>query len=352
MTSTGEGRIVALDAMSGDLGPEEAIRALAIALSETPADCRFRAVGDEAVLQPLIGEHCANAGERVILHHASEVIAMDEKPILALRRKRDSSLVRAVEAVREGDAQAAVSCGNTGALMACGALKLRPLEGIDKPALATVFPSPGSAGFVLIDSGANPLARPFNLVDNAILGTDYARIVLGMERPRVGLLSIGTEEGKGNELTVATHKLLKECDPTLNYIGLIEGLQIFENVADVIVCDGFTGNVLLKTCEGLYKMIRGILKSELKANPIRMAGAMLSKGAFNAMKEQLDPDSKGGAPLLGLNGLVVKAHGGSNARAIASALVMSSEVVAHDFGGRVTEDALALREKLSPEPSA
>src|SRR5690606_15812673 len=260
--------------------------------------------------------------------HASEVIAMGDKPLQAIKRKKDSSMVRAIELVKSGQANVVLSCGNTGSLMAGGTIKLRTLEGVDRPALATVIPNQ-KKHFILIDAGANPEARPEHLVHNAILGSIYCRIALGVESPRVGLLTIGTEEGKGNELTHLTHELLKRIRPMINYTGPIEGCHVFEYQVYVVVCDGFVGNILLKTCESLFHTLKGYLKDELTRTPVRKLGALLAMGAFKEMKAQLNPDTYGGAPLLGLKGNVLKAHGSSNRIAIMNAIRIGNEMVTH-----------------------
>ncbi|MEM9026244.1 MAG: phosphate acyltransferase PlsX [Verrucomicrobiota bacterium] len=269
---------------------------------------------------------------------------MDEKPILALKKKRDSSMMRAIELVKDGAAQAVLSCGNTGALMAGGTLKLRTQKGIERPALATAIPC-RDGHFVLVDAGANPDSRPEHLVHNAILGSYYAEIGLGVKKPKVGLLTIGTEEGKGNERTSQTHDLLKELKGIINYQGLIEGFQTYEGEVDVVVCDGFVGNILLKSSESLYKFLIDTIKNEVKLNPVHFAGAALMKGAFSSVKNKLSPDQYGGAPLLGLKGNVLKAHGSSNRYAIASAIRIGIEIAQQDMVG-ATHDAITKANKI------
>jgi glycerol-3-phosphate acyltransferase PlsX len=205
--------------------------------------------------------------------------------------------------------------------------------------------------FVLSDAGANPSAKPEHLVHNAVLGSHYARVALGLAKPRVGLLSIGTEEGKGNELVTETHDLLKRLDGLIHYCGPIEGFHVFDNSVDVIVTDGFTGNVVLKTSESLFKLLSGYLKEELMRHPVRKLGAFLSKGAFLAMKEQLSPDNYGGAPLLGLKGNVLKAHGSSNRVAVMNAIRVAHELIAADFNQHVIED-IATANSLIAQPVA
>lgn len=323
--------------MGGDLGPSEVVAAVALAFSEIPRLGQVTLVGDEAVLRPELDRIGLSREPRVAVHHASEVIAMDDKPLQAIKRKKDSSMVRAVELVKEGRAQVLLSCGNTGSLMAAGTIKLRTLEGVDRPALASVIPNQKSH-FILIDAGANPEARPEHLVHNAILGSIYCRIALGVKFPRIGLLTIGTEEGKGNELTHQTHELLKRSKSLINYCGPIEGFHVFDNEVDVVVCDGFVGNILLKTCESLFHTLKDYLKEEITRNPLRKLGAILAMGAFKEMKAQLNPDRYGGAPLLGLRGNILKAHGSSNRIAIMNAIRIGAEMVAHHMNEHIIED--------------
>lgn len=324
---------IAVDAMGAEMGVDEVAAGVALALEWIPEAARIVLVGQIQALQPALAQQRLTDHPRVELHEAGEVIGMDEKPIQALKGKKDASMVRAVERVRDGQSQAAVSCGNTGALMACATLRLRPLEGLSKPALTTVWPSRDHY-FVLLDAGANPQAKPEHLLHNAILGHHYAQDALGLKRPRIGLLSIGTEAGKGNELTQQADALLQQLGDEFNYVGLIEGFQMFQGgdqPVEVIVTDGFTGNVVLKSCESLWKMLKGYVKDEIKAHPVRMVGAGLLSGMLKKLKTRLDPDQYGGAPLLGLRGMVIKAHGSSNRFAIAHAIRIAHLVVERDM---------------------
>ncbi len=323
--------------MGGDHGPAEVVAGVKMALKRGHSLARIILVGDRLTLERLLEVEGLRGDERVEVFHASEVIGMDEKPIAALKQKKDSSMARAIDLVKEGRAQAVLSQGNTGALMAGGTLRLRPMEGISRPALASVIPSRGHR-FVLIDAGANPDADPIHLLHNALLGKEYARCALGIKNPRVGLLSIGTEEGKGTEKTLQTHDLLKGANGVLNYGGPVEGFQLFRDEVDVVVCDGFTGNILLKTLESCFDMLKSFLKEELMMNPVRQAGAFLSNGAYNAIKRELNPESLGGAPLLGLNRLVIKSHGSSKRGYIAGAIRVAGEALAHDITGAIRAD--------------
>lgn len=344
-TSGATGRI-AVDAMGGDLGPAEVVAAVKLALHQQGSLNPITLVGDEAVLRPLLAEAGLTHHSQLSLHHASEVITMEDKPLLALKRKKDSSMVRAIELVKNHEAAVVVSCGNTGALMAGGTLRLRPMEGVARPALAAICPREGGH-FVLIDAGANPEAKPEHLVHNAILGSHFCRVMLGVKQPRVGLMTIGTEEGKGNALITETNEMLKRVSGLINYAGPIEGFHVFAEHVDVVVCDGFVGNIMLKSWESLVKFFSSMLKEELRANPMRATGALLSKGAFNALKERINPERYGGAPLLGLNGNILKAHGSSNRRAIKSAILTANEIVKADMNQRIGADIARANELLA-----
>jgi glycerol-3-phosphate acyltransferase PlsX len=260
-------------------------------------------------------------------------------------------MLRALDLVKTGEARVAVSCGNTGALMAGATLRLRMMAGVDRPALAAVIPREGGH-FILIDAGANPEARPEHLVHNAILGSNYARVILGLANPRVGLLTIGTEEGKGNTLVTETHEHLKKiASVIINYRGPVEGFQVFRDEVDVVVCDGFVGNTLLKTWESLSKFITGMLRTELGRNPFRMAGAVLARGAFDSLKARMNPDRYGGAPLLGVRGNVLKAHGSSNRHAWASALRAAEKIIQQDLYHRIEQDVARANELIATPPA-
>ncbi len=345
-TSSGETGRIAVDAMGGDLGPSEVVEAVRLALRQYPTINPITLVGDEAVLRPLVNRLSPIKRQHVTIHHASEVVTMDDKPLMALKRKKDSSMVRAIELVKEGQASVVVSCGNTGALMAAGTLRLRTMEGVARPALAAVVPRE-NGHFVLIDAGANPEAKPEHLVHNAILGSHYCRVMLGISKPRVGLMTIGTEEGKGNALITETNELLRRTGSLISYSGPIEGFHVFAEHVDVVVCDGFVGNIMLKSWESLVKFFSGMLREELQANPMRATGALLSKGAFSALKERINPERYGGAPLLGLKGNILKAHGSSNRHAIKSAIHAASQIIRADMNHRIEADIARANDLLS-----
>jgi glycerol-3-phosphate acyltransferase PlsX len=328
---------IAVDAMGGDLGPVEVVEGAKLALAENPGLSPLTLVGDEAVLRPLLAKARLTHHPALALCHASEVITMDDKPLLAIRRKKDSSMMRAIDLVKNGEAIAAVSCGNTGSLVAAGILKLRTLEGLDRAALAPIVPR-ADGYFILIDAGANPEARPEHLVHNAIIGSHYARIELGYPTPRVGLLTIGTEEGKGNALITETHDALKRMGSLVNYIGPVEGFQLFFDHVDVVVCDGFVGNICVKSWESLAKFVTGELRDELRSNPLRAAGAFLAQGAFEALRRRINPERYGGACLLGLKGNIVKAHGSSNRQSWKNAIQVANEAIRSDLNHRIEVD--------------
>ncbi len=332
--------------MGGDLGPAEVVEAVRLALRQRTSLNPITLVGDEAVLKPLLQRAGLSQRHDLAIHHASEVVTMDDKPIMALKRKRDSSMVRAIELVKDGQASVVVSCGNTGALMAAGTLRLRTMEGIARPALAAVVPRE-NGHFILIDAGANPEAKAEHLVHNAILGSHYCRVMLGIAQPRVGLMTIGTEEGKGNTLITETNDLLRRTNGLLNYAGPIEGFHVFAEHVDVVVCDGFVGNIMLKSWESLVKFFSGMLREELQANPVRATGALLSKGAFSALKERINPERYGGAPLLGLKGNILKAHGSSNRHAIKSAILAASQIIRADMNQRIEADIARANDLLA-----
>jgi phosphate acyltransferase len=260
--------------------------------------------------------------------------------------------VKCFNMLKEGQAGVLVSSGNTGALMAGGKLIVGSMDGVERPALAPVIPRENGY-FILIDAGANPTSEAHHLLHNAIMGSNYARAVLGAASPRVGLLTLGTEEGKGTPLTNEAHELLKKVNGVINYIGPVEGFQVFNDHCDVVVCDGFVGNALLKSWESMAKFIKNLLNEELKRNPLRAAGYVLAKGAFDALKERLNPDRYGGAPLLGVRGSILKVHGSSNRYAWASAIRAAEKIIQHNLYHRIEEDiARANTLMAAPSPHA
>ena len=280
---------------------------------------------------------------RVRVVHASEVLTMDDKPAAAFRRKKDSSIARAVELVHEGKADGVVSPGNTGGIFAASTFRLGRIPGVDRGAIATIIPRPDGE-FVLLDGGANIECTATNLAQYAVMGSVYSREVLGHKSPRVGILSIGTEDTKGNELTLEAFRLCKMLD--INFTGNMEGHDLFEDKVDVVVCDGFVGNIVFKTCESLAIGIFTMLKQELTANLHRQLGALLAQQAFRAIKKRMDPEAHGGAPLLGFNGPVLKAHGSAKERAIASAIAVLTRNLRHHVKDAIQREIGKANERL------
>jgi len=291
-------------------------------------------VGDSALLMAELEKR--NALDLPIsIVNASQVVTMDESPSVAVRKKKDSSIRVAFDLVKKGEADAVVSAGNSGAAMATAMLVLKRLPGVDRPAIATVVPTLKGRS-VVVDVGANVDCKPVHLAQFAVMGEVYARDILGIARPQVGLLSNGEEEGKGNELTRETHKMLKESG--LNYVGYIEGRDIYSGDVDVVACDGFVGNIFLKTSEGLADAIGKMLKEELKKSILSMIGYLLARGSFRAFRKKVDYSEYGGAPLLGINGVGFISHGGSNANAIKNAIKFAAQYVRSGVNEHLLEE--------------
>lgn len=317
--------IIAVDAMGGDSAPEVVIQGVAQALSENSAITKIVLVGDEGRINELLVKHSLADHAKIEVTHASQVVEMHEPSTLAIRGKKDSSITVATNLAKEKKVDAVVSAGHTGAAVAASVVKMRNLEGIDRPAIATIFPAP-KRHFIIVDAGATPQCTPDNLVQFAIMGEIYARKILKIKNPKVGLLSNGEEESKGNDLTKETLKLLKNVK-SLNFIGNIEGKHIFDGEVDVVVCDGFTGNIILKFSEGLAGGLFSMLKEKLEANPKRKVGALLAKNAFREVKNISDKAEYGGAPLMGVNGVCIIGHGGSCPKAIKNAIRVAGQFI-------------------------
>nr|WP_263328026.1 phosphate acyltransferase PlsX [Neobacillus sp. Marseille-Q6967] len=313
---------LAIDAMGGDHAPKEIVLGAMKAIAAFP-DIHITLVGDENKIK----EYLTNQ-ERITILHTDEIILGTDEPVRAVRKKKDASMVLAARQVADGLADACISAGNTGALMASGLFVVGRVEGIDRPALSPTLPTIGGEGFLLLDVGANVDAKPEHLLQYAIMGSVYSKKVRGIENPRVGLLNIGTEEKKGNELTKQTFNLLKQAN--LNFVGNVEARELLDGAADVVVTDGFTGNMVLKTVEGtalsMFKMLKTSLMSSLKS---KLAAAVL-KPEFKTLKDKLDYSEYGGAGLFGLKAPVIKAHGSSNSQSIFSAIRQTREMVEKD----------------------
>ncbi|MDB6112402.1 MAG: Phosphate acyltransferase [Pedosphaera sp.] len=334
---------IVVDVMGGDHGCQVVIEGVKRALEADRKITALFLVGKQEEIQAAL-RTTELTDERVQVVHATEVMTMEDKPTTAIRKKKDSSMARAIELVGDGRADAVISLGNTGGILALSTLRLRPLPGVDRAGIATVIPAPDNE-FVLLDSGANIECKPIHLLQYAVMGSVYSRKILGCKRPRVGLLNVGTEEGKGNELTQEAFKLCKQID--INFIGNVEGYDLFANRVDVVICDGFVGNVVLKTCESLALGIVGMLKRELAQNPKRILGAYLAQNALRAIKRRMDPEAYGGAPLLGLNGIVMKAHGSARERSILNAIRITTETVEHQINQTICEEIKGAHARLA-----
>ncbi len=312
---------IALDAMGGDYAPSEIVKGAVLASQELP-DAKIILVGDQSRIEKELSSYKEKGNIKVA--HASEVIDMDESPAQAVKQKKDASINVAVSLVKEGKADAIVSAGNTGALMAASLFKLGRIKRIERPAIATEFPLP-SGKVLLLDMGANVDCKPKHLEQFAMMGSLYAQYVLHIERPKVGLLNIGAEKEKGNELTREAWPLLKKLP--INFIGNVESQEIFNGKADVIVCDGFVGNLILKFGESFAGAVFNLLKGELSRGILSKLGLALLLPAFLRLRKKITYDDYGGAPLLGISAVVYKAHGRSKARAIKNAIRESFEAV-------------------------
>jgi glycerol-3-phosphate acyltransferase PlsX len=311
---------IAVDAMGGDYAPGEVVKG-ALKAAEVYPDLHIILVGQK---DKVISCFTGPKPERVEIWEASDVIEMNEHPAGAIKKKKDSSIVVATRLVKEGKADALVSAGNTGAQMAAALLGLGRIKGISRPAIATVLPTLRQ-GKLLIDVGANPDAKAENLLQYGLMGSIYAEIILGINKPGVALLNIGSEEGKGNEVVQAAYELFKQSD--LNFIGNVEGRDIPYGKADVIVCDAFVGNIVLKTIEGMASSLFQLIKEKITSDPVRKLGALLVKPGLKEIARALDYEQYGGAPLLGVSGTSVICHGSSKEKAIFNAVRVAKECV-------------------------
>lgn len=331
---------IAVDAMGGDFAPTSEVEGAIEAARDL--DVCVILVGRSELIQSELDKHrrarALTGGTlwrstRIEIVDATEVITMDDPVAHAVRRKKNSSIRVAAKLVRDGHAQALVSAGNTGAVMMTSKLVIGALSEVDRPALATVLPTLTGRGTVILDVGANAECKAQHLAEFAVMGSLYSSAIVGVANPRVGLLSIGEEEIKGNDLTKEAFKLLKSAP--VNFIGNIEGRNMYTGEADVIVCDGFTGNVALKVSEGVFEFIMRLLKEELRASLKTKAGAMLTRSAFRKFKQKLDYAEYGGAPLLGIKGVSVICHGSSNARAIRNAIAVARDYCVGEVNNKI-----------------
>ena len=339
---------IALDAMGGDFGPPNLVAGAALALREYPRISKLFLVGDTAQIEAELRKLGCN-DSRIEIVHSTQVVEMSDRAWSAVRRKKDSSVSRAVDLVKRGQANAIVSAGHTGAAVAASMIKLRTLPGIYRPGIAAVLPTETNV-FVLMDAGANIDARPEHLVQYAFMGSVYSSHVLGYKNPTVGLISLGEEDVKGNEMTKEVFKLLKKS--SLNFVGNIEGRHLFEDPVEVVVCDGFVGNVILKTCESISVAIFQWLKHELSRTPMRKLGAFLARESFRTIKDKTNYEEYGGSPLLGVNGICIIAHGSSTPLAIKNALRVAVESIEHQVNPHIIEEVQRYHEATAPLEAA
>ncbi len=338
-------RTLAIDAMGGDHGPQVVIAGAALSAERHPA-LSFIFAGDETKIAAEVARHPVLAGRCRTLH-TTTVIAMDDKPSQAVRRGKGTSMWLALEAVKTGEAHAAVSAGNTGALMAMSKLILRPMPGIDRPALAALWPTIRSECIVL-DVGANIGASERDLIDLAMMGAAMARAIFHVERPTVGLLNVGSEDIKGADEVKAAHALLKgAANLPIDYRGFVEGDKIGQGVVDVVVVEGFAGNLVLKTAEGTARQVGQYIKDALTRSPLSKLGALLAKGGLKVLKEKMDPRRVNGGTFLGLNGIAVKSHGGTDALGFASAVDLGYEMAESGLVQRLSSDLAVFHDALA-----
>ncbi|HHL19937.1 MAG TPA: phosphate acyltransferase PlsX [Aliiroseovarius sp.] len=335
-TGTQNQTIISVDAMGGDNGPATVVAGLAQVAAQDP-DLGFILHGPRDQLEPLVAKRRELAG-RVEIRHADGVVSMEDKPSQVMRKGQDTSMWSTIEAVRDRDAEVAVSCGNTGALMAVSMIRLRKLPGVSRPAIACLWPSRNPGGFnIMLDVGADIRADECDLMQYALMGASYARNGLGLARPRIGLLNVGTEEHKGRpELKAANELIAKAADSAeFEYLGFVEGGDIPSNRVDVIVTDGFTGNVALKTGEGTATIIGEFLREAFKATPFARIAALLALTSLKRLNRRIDPRRVNGGVFLGLNGTVIKSHGSADATGIAAAVKLAADLARSGFSERI-----------------
>jgi glycerol-3-phosphate acyltransferase PlsX len=326
---------VSIDAMGGDAGPAVVVSALLKTIQRHSA-VNFILHGDEAELNPLVARQPRLAG-RVTVRHAPGRVTMEDKPSHVLRRGKDTSMWHTINCVKEGDADVAVSAGNTGALMAVSMFGLGIIEGISRPAIAVIWPTLKGQTIVL-DVGANVGATDEMLVDFAVMGEAFAHAIFGLEKPTVGILNVGAEEQKGNESVRGAAQILRNSNLPMDFHGFVEGDDIAKGTVDVVVTDGFTGNIALKTAEGTARLVGAYLRSALKRSFMSKLGAVIASGALQTLRRKLDPRAQNGGVFLGLNGIVVKSHGGADAVGFASAIDMAIDMARADVNARITTD--------------
>ena len=330
---------VSIDAMGGDAGPGVVVSALLKTL-QRHTDVDFILHGDEAVLARLVERH-TKLKARSTIEHAPAKVSMEDKPSHVLRRGKDTSMWHTIQSVKDGRAQVAVSAGNTGALMAVSMFGLGIIEGISRPAIAIIWPTL-KGQCVVLDVGANVSATEEQLVDFAVMGEAFAHVILGLPRPKVGILNVGSEEQKGNDGVRGAAQILRSSNLPMAFHGFVEGDDIAKGTVDVVVTDGFTGNIALKTAEGTARLVGGYLRQALKRSFMSKLGAVIASGALEALRRKLDPRTQNGGVFLGLNGVVVKSHGSADAVGFASAVDMAIDMARADINARITADRSAI----------
>jgi phosphate acyltransferase len=335
--------------MGGDHGSGVVVSGVKLALGTPGHESidKLFLVGAESEVKAALQEHdCADP--RIEVVNATQVLTMQDNPLTAIRRKKDASIVRAVRLVRDGQAAAVISLGNTGGIVAAATFGLGRLAAVKRPAIVTIMPTVAHH-FVLLDAGANPECEPLHLFQFAVMGSVCAREILAIQKPRVGILSNGSEEFKGTALTRQAAEMCKQSE--LNFIGYVEGTEIFADRVDVVVTDGFVGNIVLKTSEGLGKTILRMLKTELTATRVRKFGALLAQSGLRTLKAKMDPEAHGGARIVGLNGTVVKVHGSASERVVANALRQVAESASQHLNARIAEAIAHTEARTSAVPA-
>jgi len=325
---------IAVDAMGGDFAPQAIVDGALLAMQECADIERLFLVGDESAIRAELQRYKGKT-DRVEVRHASEVVGMGESPAVAVRRKKDSSINRAMDLVKSGEADAVFAAGSTGAAVTAAKLKLRTLPGIRRPGIAVAMPTPADKPIVIIDGGATTDCTPEILLQFAVMGSAYSRQVIGQVEPKVGLMSVGSEEAKGNALSKETYELLEKAP--LQFSGNVEGHDLFEGKVDVVVCDGFTGNVILKTSESVAHAIGHWLKREMTKNPLRILGSLLLSGGLRSLKKKTSQKTYGGAPLLGVNGICIIGHGSSDAVAAKNGILQAARAVSLQLNESILE---------------
>lgn len=328
---------ISIDCMGGDHGPRVSVAAAVSFLNREP-DVELILVGQEDLIRLELGKLRAQNHSRLLIRNATEVIAMGDSLEVALRRKRDSSMRVAIHLVRDGVSQACVSAGNTGALMAISRYVLKTMHGVDRPAICSILPNQKNGPTYMLDLGANVDCEPQHLHQFAIMGSALVSAMEGNARPTIGLLNVGEEDIKGNDVVKKTAELLRMDHEKgiLNFYGNVEGNDIFKGTTDIVVCDGFVGNITLKASEGLARLFKSVLRTEFRSNPFNILGALMARGALKAISRRLSPSRYNGASLLGLRGLVIKSHGGADAYAYEWAIKRAFDAVKYDVMSRIS----------------